>query len=358
MAGPSAIERILEAARWAPSGDNAQPWQFRIENDSDVNVSIHCEHGNVYEYRDGEPTLISAGTLLENIVIAAPTFGRAASWRYLGQLGGTHRIAVRLANDTLPPHALYDAIWRRSVDRRAYRMRALPPDAKTQLAEAAGPDVTVEWHEAFAERRKVAALTNLATDIRLRIPEAYEVHRRIVDWDRRQSPDGIPSSALGLDAMTVKMMRWSMASWARTDFGNRMGSTFFAGLQMDVVPGIFSAAYFAFRLPGVAAGQERVVQLLRAGQAVQRFWLTATTLGLAMQPCQAVLAFSHYGAAGEAFTVNARERIKAAHLAVETAQVLNRPEELVFLARIGFPVSRPQTSRSIRKPLAALIDAT
>jgi nitroreductase len=356
MAGPSPVERILEAARWAPSGDNAQPWRFRIESDKDVTVSIHCERGNVYEYRDGEPTLISAGTLLENIAIAAPTFGKAASWRYLGKEGDTHRIAVRLENDTLPPHPLYDAIWRRSVDRRGYRTRALTPDMKAQLTSAAGPDVMVEWHETLAERRKVAALTNLATDIRLRIPEAYEVHRRIVDWDRRQSPDGIPSTALGLDAMTVKMMRWSMASWGRTHFGNLMGSPFFAGLQMDVLPGIFSAAYFAFRMRDPARGEARVTQMLRAGQAVQRFWLTATNLDLAMQPCQAVLAFTHYGATNEDFTVHAPERAKAARLARETEHVLTQPEQLVFLARIGFPVARPQTSRSIRKSLAGMID--
>ena len=71
-----AIERILDAARWAPSGDNAQPWRFEVRSDDDVVVWVRREVGNVYEYRDGEPTLLSVGALLENMAVTAPTFGK------------------------------------------------------------------------------------------------------------------------------------------------------------------------------------------------------------------------------------------------------------------------------------------
>ncbi len=268
------------------------PSSSRVEND--LTVQIRCASGNVYEYRDGEPTIISAGTLLENIAIAAPGLGKRSSWRYLGEAGGVHNIAVHFEDGPVSPSPLLSAIWQRSVDRRPYRLTKLTPDAKAQLTRAAAGDVAVEWFESWGERRRIAALTNQATDIRLRIPETFEIHRRMIDWDRNLSPTGLPSHALGLDAMTLKIMRWSMAEWKRLDFGNRMGSPMFAGLQMDILPGLLSAAYFAFRAPPAAAGSERVAQLLRTGQAVQRFWLTATRLGLAMQPCQAVLAFTHY----------------------------------------------------------------
>lgn len=33
---PRKIEAILEAARWAPSGGNTQPWDFVVVNDSDI----------------------------------------------------------------------------------------------------------------------------------------------------------------------------------------------------------------------------------------------------------------------------------------------------------------------------------
>ena len=32
------VEQILDLARWAPSGDNSQPWRFQVLSDRDVAV--------------------------------------------------------------------------------------------------------------------------------------------------------------------------------------------------------------------------------------------------------------------------------------------------------------------------------
>lgn len=355
---PPAVEQILDAAHWAPSGDNAQPWTFEVQSEDQFDVCVRIEAANVYEYRQGEPTLISAGTLLENIAIAAPSYGKSAHWQYQGLTGNEHRIRVQLNPDAAAgEHPLFGLIQRRSVDRRPYQLRALSDGDKRALSDAVGPEFSVEWHESLAARRKIAGLTRLATDIRLRIPETFDIHNHIVDWKRAYSPDGIPSRALGLDAMTLKIMRWTLAKRPRTELANRMGSPMFAGLQMDVLPGIFSAAYFAFRLKQRATGQaEEVSQLLRVGQAVQRFWLTATKLGLALQPCLATLAFAHYGRAKEPFTVSAGERRKAEKLAERANADLGDVPSLRFIGRIGTPKAKLE-SRSLRRPLVQLVRA-
>ena len=352
---PQAIDRILDAAHWAPSGDNAQPWHFEVHDDNRFDVCVHIEAGNVYEYRNGEPTLISAGTLLENIAIAAPTYGKRARWEYLGLAGQVHRIKVELEDAAPTENPLFSQIERRSVDRRPYQMRPLAEEDRLTLSRSVGPEFSVEWHESLAARRKIAALTRLATEIRLRIPETFDIHSRIVDWKRAYSPDGIPSRALGVDSMTLKMMRWTLAKRARTEIANRLGSPFFAGLQMDFLPGIFSAAYFGLRLAHRADGQEGVRQMLRVGQAAQRFWLTATSLGLVLQPCTAALAFAYYGLVGEPFTASAPERRKAAELARRAGRDLSDLQTLVFLGRIGFPQKAKLESRSLRVPLAQLV---
>jgi len=354
---PPALEKLLNVARWAPSGDNAQPWTFRIDSEDRITLHIHCAAGNVYEYADGQPTLISAGTLLENIEIAAPAFGRKASWRYQGCSNGVHAIEISLQqSDTGGTSPLFDEIGRRSVDRRPFRTRALSKDQKSALAAEVSRDISLCWFESLADRRKVAGLTRLATEIRLRIPETFEIHNRIVDWDNLKSEHGIPARALGLDPLTLKIMRWTLARRARTEISNRLGSPTFAALQMDILPGIFSAAYFAFviekRAPDPAA---RAIQLLKVGQSVQRFWLRATKLGLAMQPCLAPLAFAHYGRTGENFTSHASSLRAAARLALRMDQALCRPGEPVFLGRIGWPRTSLE-SRSVRRPLMELME--
>jgi nitroreductase len=354
---PKTVELILEAAHWAPSGDNAQPWTFEVQDEAHFDVCVRVEPGNVYEYRQGEPTLISAGTLLANIAVAAPSSAKRARWDYAGAQGPVHRIRVALEDDpTASEHPLYGEIQRRSVDRRPYRSSRLTPDDKDALAAALGPDHDVQWHESLGARRRVASLTRLATDIRLRIPETFAIHSRIVDWQRAYSPDAIPSKALGVDAMTQKMMRWTLARLERTRLANRLGSPFFAGLQMDFLPGLFSAAYFAFRFRAPRqSGQAGIVQLLRGGEAVQRFWLTASKRGLVMQPCLATLAFAHYGQDGTAFTVSQAERKKARLLAKRVVRELGDLQATFFVGRIGHPPAAKLESRSLRLPLARLI---
>src|SRR5690606_6761336 len=74
--GPD-IERILDVARWAPSGDNTQPWRFRIEGEDRVTVLLRDQSDDdVYDYDGGRPSLLSAGMLLETMRIAASQHGR------------------------------------------------------------------------------------------------------------------------------------------------------------------------------------------------------------------------------------------------------------------------------------------
>jgi molybdopterin/thiamine biosynthesis adenylyltransferase/nitroreductase len=318
----STLEEILDFARWAPSGDNAQPWRFEVLGEDGLAVHIADESSqNVYEYRGGEPTLISAGVLLETLRLSATRFQRRMAWRYDGRGEHGHRLLVHFVPDeTIAPDSLSAYVAQRSVNRWPYRTASLSATAKNAVEQALGPDLRIVWHESTKARWEIARLNGKASDIRLRIPEAYGVHQRIIDWTRNLSPTGIPSRAIGLDAMTLKIMRWAMREWANAKTLNRIAGTAAAVFQMDYLPGMCSSAYFTMSLANqVAPGEARVQALLDAGQSVQRFWLTATKLGLAMQPCLATLAFAHYGATGEAFTTDTKAIKAAARLASAAA---------------------------------------
>ena len=88
----------------------------------------------------GEPTLISAGALLENIELAAPAFGLKSRWEYAGSAEGMDRIAVNFSDDsTARVPELFDQIRRRSVDRRPFRMRHLDTGQKRLSVRRAEP---------------------------------------------------------------------------------------------------------------------------------------------------------------------------------------------------------------------------
>ena len=351
----TAIEAILEAARWAPSGDNAQPWRFALLGPEAVRVRIAHDPASPYEYRGGEPTQLSGGMMLEALAIAASAHGRTAAVQPEPAAAVPTAVVRFAATQHVAIDPLYAMLPLRSVDRRPYRRRPLTPHERASLEGAVGPGLSVRWHEGDRARFAFARAGAHATSVRLRLPEAYPVHRRSIDWAPGDSETGIPAAATGLWRPTLPVMRWAMRDWRRMSWVNRLGGAGSAALQLDWVPAIGSAAFFTVALRD---GVERDTQTLwQAGRGLLRFWLAASRLGLAVQPGLAILMFAHYGRTGVQFTADPALRQGAARCAEALRRAIGEDgSRLLFLGRIGEPGDRPPGARSVRRPLAALIE--
>ena len=350
------MERILEQARWAPSGDNTQPWRFEILDHQ--RLVIHGRDTRdwcVYDL-DGRASQIALGALEETLAIAASGEGLQA--RFKLQAGAPEtapRILVTLEPQAVPTvDPLLPYIKVRCTQRRPLATTGLAPEQKAALEAAVGEDHRLIWLETPAERRRMARLLFRSAGIRLTIPEAYEVHRRIIDWDAQFSRERIPDQAVGLDPATLKLMRWVMGSWKRVAAMNRyLAGTLAPRLQLDLLPGYRCAAHFLLlgRRP-----PRTLEQWLAGGRAVQRLWLTATSLGLQFQPEMTPLIFSRYHHQGISFTGDARAREAAGRVARELALLSGEPQVAeggLFMGRVGFgPFPR---ARSLRRPLSELL---
>lgn len=354
MAIPSPIREILDLARWAPSGDNTQPWRFEVVDDRHFIVHAfdtrdHC----VYDL-DGHPSQIALGALLETLAIAASAHGLRAAFSRRSDVPDTHpEYRVELLPDPgVSPDPLFPFVKQRSVQRRPLRTAPLTPSQKQALQDAVGDGYTVRWFEGGAQRWRLAKLMFDNGKLRLTLPEAYTVHRDIIAWQVRFSEDKVPDQALGLDAMTLKLMRWVMASWQRVRFFN----TWLAGhltprIEMDLLPGLFCAAHFAIQ---TRKALETLDDYVAAGRAVQRFWLTAASLGLQLQPEMTPLIFSRYVRDGIEFSRMPGATETAARLGKRLAGLLQDVpvSEVAFLGRIGS--GRAAASRSLRLPVERL----
>lgn len=351
------LRDILAAARWAPSGDNSQPWRFELLDDETVRIHIQTEAGqNPYEYRDGEPSVLAAGMLLENLRLAATAHGRRLEWSIEAETD-PYRILARIpAAPDIAEDPLASVLALRSVDRRPYLSRPLRPHERIALEAAAGPELQVNWYETRGDRLRLARLGMMATDIRLRAQETFGVHQAVIDWSPGHSTTGLPAGALGLDHLTLRTMRWAMAHWPRMHMMNRVAGTWAAAAQLDIRPALGSAAFFTLAARPAVEGEDRIARLLHQGGAVQRFWLTAARLGLAMQPGIATLIFAHYGAHGLPFTRDTALQTKAARLSRRFQALLGQhPDTYVFLGRIGEPVAGLPRVRSVRRDIGNLM---
>ena len=353
MATP--IERVLDLARWAPSGDNTQPWRFEILGP--LRCVIHgldTRERVIYDFR-GFPSHMAHGALVETAAIAASTLGMAAR---IGRRPGTPEnhllFDFELERDaSITPHPLVPAITARVTQRRPMRTDPLTVEDKRGLEQAAGEGYEVLWFEGRAARMRVARLLYRSAWIRLRCPEAYPVHREIIEWGARFSEDRIPDQALGAGPVTLKLMRAALASWGRVEFLNTwLGGTLAPRLQMDLLPGLLCGAHF---LIAAARPPESADDFVEGGRAMQRLWLTAAARGLFVQPEMTPLIFSAYVRRGERFT--RAERVWEAERGVSGRfAALVGPAAAgrsLFLGRIGRgPAPR---ARSVRLPLERLL---
>ena len=332
----SPLYAILDLARWAPSGDNTQPWRFEIVNEHYVVVHGHDTRDHCVYDLDGRASQLALGALLETLTIAATQHGlRAQIERRAGLPETQPTFDVRLvADEHIASDPLLPFITERSVQRRPLSTTALTPAQKQALEAAVANDYEVVWLEDFSARLEAARLMFANAHIRLTIPEAYAVHRAIIDWNTRFSEDKVPDQAVGLDPMTLKLMHWVMKSWGRVVFFNRfLAGTLLPRIQLDLIPGLACAAHFALAAKAAPDGLDDHVA---AGRALQRFWLTATGLGLKLQPEMTPLIFGRYTREGRTFTRVTRAGDTAATLAERLGRLLRVAplERVVFLGRI------------------------
>ncbi|MDR2788692.1 MAG: nitroreductase family protein, partial [Candidatus Accumulibacter sp.] len=216
-------EKILDLARWAPSGDNTQPWRFEIVDDSRLVIHGSDTRGHVLYDFDGHASHMAHGALLETLRLAATRFGLRAEWRLrpgspddAPLYDVTLAAAADLREDPLVRH-----IESRAVQRRAMRATPLTKAQKDALIAAVGEGYALRFFESFRERLALARLLWQSAGIRLTCPEAYPVHRDVIEWKARYSADRIPEQAVGVDPVTARLMRWVMRDWKRVEFFNR-----------------------------------------------------------------------------------------------------------------------------------------
>jgi len=350
----TALIKIIELARWAPSGDNTQPWRFEFIDDNTIDIFAHDTRDWCVYDLDGSASEIAVGALLETIAIAATGEGLGVSFSYRQQdVVGKTIIRATFDQANITPSALIPFIEHRCTQRRPFTTTPLTNIQKEQLQTAVGNDYRVIWFEQKQQKKTIAKLLFKNAHIRLTIKEAYEVHSRIIEWDTQFSETKIPDQAIGLDGMPLKMMRWAMQSWSRVKWLNRyLAGTLMPRIQLDYIPGLKCAAHFV-----IIANEslESQCDFHQGGRALQRFWLTATQLGLQFQPEMTPLIFSRYDDMSLPFTKDYDATVKAHELSASLNELIGNETigHRVFMGRVGFG-STP-VSRSIRRPLHQLI---
>jgi hypothetical protein len=355
MSRRDTILQILDLARWAPSGDNTQPWRFEIVDDNHIAVHGFDTRDHVLYDFDGHASHMAHGALLETIRIAATGFQLEARWALRPDCSDTAPIYdVEFTHVSgLAPDPLLPFIRDRVVQRRPMSTTPLSVAQREALAAAPGPGYEVQFLGSRRDKLRVARLLWDNAYIRLTCPEAFEVHREVIEWGVRYSNDRIPEGAVGIDPITGKLMKWVMQSWARVQFFNRyLLGTIAPRIQLDVLPALGCAAHVVLRAAQRPVG---MLGFVHAGVAMQRLWLTATAHGLHLQPAMTPVIFRWYVRAGKSISTSSDIDRRAQLLAGNFERVLGASagDAIPFFCRVGR--SKVPSARSLRKSVDELL---
>ena len=346
-------EKVLDYARWAPSGDNTQCWRFKLIDETTFIIYANDTRDSVVYDLDGHSSHLAHGALLETIEIAASAFKHNVKIEsdFSDDMNFTYTVSL-LADEHINTSSLLPYIKTRAVQRRAMGTQPLSISEKSELEGSLPEGYSIKWFETKQDKKSIAKLNFCNAKTRLTMPEAFEVHKHIIEWKTQFSETKIPEQALGVDWVTARMMEWLFGGWNRVKFANNfLAGTWLPRIQLDYIPSIKSSAHFAIIADHEASTPE---DFILAGRAVQSFWLTAAKLQLGFQPEQTPVIFSRFIRNNLTFTKDQSVVNNAIKGKAMFDSLIPQSENAVFLGRLGR--SALPASRSIRLPLSELIN--
>jgi nitroreductase len=266
LANDGILRRIIESAAAAPSVHNTQPWQFTVVADDLLEVRANPDRALWVGDPHARALYLSCGAALFNIRTAIRMTGfNPRAWPLPHPESDPALIAAVQAEPGRPPtfgeRELYEAIWQRHTNRGPFTAEPISESVRAALEQAAKFEFTTLRMLSSTEAATVLDLAaqasaELAGDVDHRI----ELQRWIATDSRS---DGIPADALpSMPSRQPAPVRGDLA----------------AASPANVRP---TADYEEFpQLAVLTTGFDEPADRIRAGQALQRILLTATSRGL------------------------------------------------------------------------------
>ncbi|SEU26381.1 Acg family FMN-binding oxidoreductase [Nonomuraea wenchangensis] len=263
-----AVQAALEAARWAPSVHNTQPWSFAVSGD-EIGLRADTER----RLRVGDPAgrelLISCGAALFNLRTAIRRAGFEPVVRVLPDPDRPSLLALVRPGAEVEPdehtRVLAGEFERRRTHRSGFTTLPVPDRLVQALARTAGEEGAALLVLAPPAAEAVAALTRAAQIVQ---SEDRPRHLEVVRWARPPGSarkDGVPAGAYPHDEpRTDPAFAQRDYAW-RHDWGNpadQAGST---------SPGVVTV---------LTTADDTRQDWLNAGQALQHVLLKASAYGV------------------------------------------------------------------------------
>jgi nitroreductase len=314
------LRHVVRKAGLAPSVHNTQPWRFHLAEDS---LELRADRARQLAVLDptGRQLLISCGCALFNARVALAAAGCQADADRLPDAADPDllaRLTVAPAALASAISGLHAAIEHRQTNRRRFSSDAVPAELVDLLEAAADAEGAGLFAITRAEHRIATAVLSQQADAEQNANPAYRAELRAWTSDDPARRDGVPASAVphvdggtsAGDDIPIRDFDSRGTGWLPTETRSSMHQCLLLLTTTEDSPRGW----------------------LRAGEALERIWLTATDRGYAMSLLTQVVEVPR-----------TRQQLRAE---------LGLTSHPLVLLRIG---KAPRTPTSQRRPLTELL---
>ncbi len=338
---------IINDAITAPSGENAQPWKFAIEGNSIHVYNLPGRAHIAYNYKE-KSSFFTHGTLLEIISISASHYGCKVETKLFPDINNPNFVAlVTLEKSDILEDELYPYIHSRCTNRNEYTGVPITNEEEVELLSSLQQYTALGSCSFVNDQKAVALLAKKITVNERAVFENKSVHNFFyhrVLWNKKdqEKRSGIYVKTLETSSFKIFMMKL-LKDWQ-----------FFSILNMffrvsTIISKLYEAKYARSGTFGlITVPGTTNLDHINAGRITQRVWLTATKLGLALQPCTGFLYCKEAIESNKnnGFSEKHTEMIMDASASVAT--IFKTEDTMLMLFRIGHAEKPLEVAKRIR----------
>jgi nitroreductase len=346
------IQEIARAGTLAPSGDNLQPWRFRMDGESLLVIGDPTRDHSLFNVQN-LASYIAIGAVLENIIVVASRYNYRADISYFPNQGERDLIARVSFSPGASVDPLADALERRCTNRKPYQRRPLDEATFKNLALDGSrfSNLGLVWLNDRASLKKIGAIVARADRLLFENPRIHDHLFSTIRWSAAEvatARDGLPIETLELGALGAKAFR-ILKNWSVVKTLNRFGFSKVAAGQSALLMRRCSAAGL------IIAPDISPASFLTVGRAFQRLWLEATNASLALQPMTAVVFLQVKSILRDHDGLTAGQVAIIDSLRADLAKAYGvvAPQVPAMHFRIGY--AEGPSARTLRRPVAQVL---
>lgn len=346
-----ALEHILEAGNSAPSGENCQPWRFVVHSET-IEVHLLPERDQSAYSWGQRASFLASGAAVENMVIAASMEGYCADVVYFPNRDDRWHVAnICLEKDDgvkIDPLAVF--ITKRITNRKAYANDSLTSNERKAFLSAVHVDGDFFLTEKRDDINRLGRVGSTNEEVMLTNQELHNFFFGHVNWTKEE--DG--KKKVGFYIKTLELSPPAEIMFKVFRHWPIMRILGAIGLNRIVAKQNGATNASAAAIGALMIADTEPLDFVKIGRTIERFWLTATSLGLSLQPLTGVLFFRLKIVAGEGEVFSLREQKLITDAYQEASQILKADgKHIAFMFRIGH--GDEPSAQAVRFPLSEVV---